>query len=170
VKEMGFSLADDIGGGEPETKAVADGLYEHIGPRQSAAIFDGEGRLIAENPSSSDVHAGFLLPTQFQLISLGCIQFLPLTGWAASGSATHHGRKSRQDILDRSRPTARWGGRSTENNPSGFLCGNLRGAAFRRLGGWFLARRSLAPVVDMMERARQISAETWNRDYQLPPS
>src|SRR5437588_4014870 len=62
VKEMGFSLADDIGGGEAETKAAADGLYEHIGPRQAAAIFDAEGRLIAENPSLTDIHARLPAP------------------------------------------------------------------------------------------------------------
>ena len=35
-------------------------------------------------------------------------------------------------------------------------------------GGWFLARRSLAPVVQMTERARRISAE--NLDQRLPVS
>jgi hypothetical protein len=74
VKEMGFSLADDIGSGEAETKAATDGLYEHIGPHQSAAIFDADRRLIAENPSLSDVR----LPTQFRLTRPASIQLPPM--------------------------------------------------------------------------------------------
>jgi len=42
---------------------------------------------------------GFLLPTQFQLISLGCIQFLPLTALGGEWQCNASRRKSGKTYL-----------------------------------------------------------------------
>lgn len=167
VKEMGFSLADDIGSGQAETQAAADGLYEHIGPRQAAAIFDAEGRLIAENPALGEFHAQ--LPAS-ESISADQPRLYTIPG---QGSAERRVAVQRITVENAGKTYL-----IVVDHPLDVVANQLKtirlvfylaisvALIFAGLSGWFLARRSLAPVVDMMERARQISAE--NLGQRLP--
>ena len=170
VKEMEFSLADDIGAGEAETKAAADGLYEHIGPRQSAAIFDAAGRLIAENPSVTDIHARLPAPGSIPADPSDAARLYTIP---SPGSA---GRRVAVQRITVGNPGKTY--LMVVDHPLDGVANQLKtirlvfylaipvALLFAGLSGWFLARRSLAPVVDMMERARQISAE--NLEQRLP--
>jgi heavy metal sensor kinase len=167
VKEMGFSLADDIDAGEAETKAAANGLYEHIGPRQSAAIFDAEGRLIAENPSLSDVHAQLPAPGSIPA-DQARLYTIPSPGSAGRRVAVQRitlGNPGRTYLMVVDHPLDEVANQLKTIRVVFYLAISVA-LLFAGLSGWFLARRSLAPVVDMMERARQISAE--NLEQRLP--
>lgn len=170
VKEMGFSLADDIGAGEAETKAAADGLYEHIGPRQSAAIFDAAGRLIAENPSSSDFHAQLPAPDSIpaDLADAARLYTIPSPDSAGRRVAVQRitvGNPGKTYLMVVDHPLDGVANQLKTIRLVFYLAISVA-LLFAGLSGWFLARRSLAPVVDMMERARQISAE--NLEQRLP--
>jgi len=153
-----------------ERTAAISTLDEHIAPRQAAAIFDANGNLVAEVTADGTTHA--TLPSN---------DLVPATGTELYTLPT-----TRQDKIDQRRVAV--GRIQTANNsyilvvsqPFDVVRRELRllrlslilvvlvALALAGFGGWFLARRSLAPVVQMTDRARRISAE--NLDQRLPVS
>ena len=164
VEETGASMSRRMAGGEPVAQAAADALEEHIGAREAAAVFDAEGRLVAENTALGDIHAH--LPGTAQL---GAGETALYTD-AASGRRVGVGRvdvgssgKAYLVVISRSFNLV------TREMASIRLTLYLAvplALVVAGLGGWFLARRSLAPVAEMTERARRISAE--NLGERLP--
>jgi heavy metal sensor kinase len=133
------------------------------------AIFDGSGRLLAENSADDDFSIG---PAQ-----LGSVPDQDI------GLYTFH---EEDDAEDQHRVAARLVKIPPQDTPYIIVVGqpleivddeleSLReilyyvvpvALALAGLGGWFLARKSLAPVVAMSERARRIGAG--NLDQRLP--
>ena len=155
---------------QDEKTAASSTLDEHIAPRQAAAIFDAKGNLVAEETADGILHA-----------SMPSIDLVPATGTKLYTLPT-----TRQDNVEQRRVAV--GRINTANNsyilvisqPFDVVRRELRllrlslilvvlvTLALAGFGGWFLARRSLAPVVQMTKRARRISAE--NLDQRLPVS
>ena len=168
LRETGVSLTREIGEGESEVKAAADALDEHIGPRQAAAVFDERGQLLAENVALGDVHAQW--PTQFsatnepQLYMMQSVEQRRTVGrrvglqrfTLATGKTYVLVVSQPLDVVTNELRTIR------------FVLGIavLVALCLAGLGGWFLAQRSLAPVVAMTMRAQKISAE--NLEQRLP--
>ena len=171
LDETGLSLVHEIEVEKrAERTAASSTLDEHIAPRQAAAIFDANGNLVAEQTADGTTHA-----------SLPSIDLVP-----ASGTELYTLPITRQDKIDQRRIAV--GRIHTANNSYILVISQPFDAVRRELrllrlslilvvlatlalagfGGWFLARRSLAPVVQMTERARRISAE--NLDQRLPVS
>jgi len=171
MDETRLSLVHEIEVEKQEEKTAAiRTLDDHIPPRQAAAIFDTKGNLIAEETAEGTTHA-----------SMPPIDLVPATGTKLYTLPT-----TRQDNIDQRRIGV--GRINTANNsyilvisqPFDVVRRELRllrlslilvvlvTLALAGFGGWFMARRSLAPVVQMMERARRISAE--NLDQRLPVS
>ena len=144
--------------------AAIDELNDHIGPDQSAGIFDNEGRAIAENPDLAGVRVQ--LPE-------GEARSAPIYLYNFNEGS------GRRVVVKR----------FTLNSPPGvfflvisqpldelltslrtirlvLLLGTLGGLVLAALGGSFLARRSLLPVARMTEQARRMSAE--NLEQRLP--
>ena len=162
VQETAASFARLVGGGEPAGRAAASVLEDHVGPHQAAAVFDAAGRPVAENPALGNIHAR--LPQAAP----------PAPGetalYAEPASGGGGGRLvglKRVEVADASGPYL-----IVISTPLERAARELRAIrltlylavslalALAALGGWFLARRSLAPVAEMTERARRISAES----------
>ncbi|HET6974998.1 MAG TPA: ATP-binding protein [Pyrinomonadaceae bacterium] len=156
---------------QEERTAATSVLDEHIAPRQTAAIFDASGNLVAEVTEEGTSHA-----------SLPSMGLVPATGPELYTLPT----TTQRDSVDQHRIAV---GRIHTANKSYILVisqpfdvvqRQLRllrlililvvvvTLALAGFGGWFLAQRSLAPVVQMTERARRITAE--NLDQRLPVS
>jgi len=163
--ETGLSLSNDMRDGVPVATTATHALTEHIGPHQAAAIFDTEGRLIAENTALGNIRAPIphLRSTPTAEAELHTL----------SENSTGPRRVAVQGVMA--------GGKSyviVVSHPFESITRDLRvirlvlymsisvALLLSGFGGWFLARRSLAPLVEMMERARQISAE--NLAQRLP--
>lgn len=168
VDGTAVSLVRKFAEGETEAKAASNALDEHIGPRQAAAIFDSKGLLIAENTALGGVHA------KLPVIESNPDEQLRL-------DTSFDGKDSGGRRVAIKRVTATFPARKyliVVSQPLDEVIdelGTIRLILFLAvsaalvlagLGGWFLARRSLAPVVEMTQRARRMSAE--NIEQRLP--
>lgn len=169
VEATGISIARELGEGQSVAKASANALNELIAPRQAAAVFDAEGRLIVSQPAQGNIRAELPTPDS-----------IPRSGphlYNVSDEKREAG--GRMVAVQRFTPGA--SGDSyliVVSQPLDVVAEELKrirlilylavpfALALAGLGGWFLARRSLQPVVQMTQRARRISAE--NLEQRLP--
>jgi len=163
------SILREMTEGRPPMDAARDALDEHIGPRQAAAIFDANGSLVAENTALNGIHAP--LPT---LESPAADQI------RLYSTSERKESEQRRVIVKRATAPPAQTYAIVVSQPLDEVTNGLRtirlillfsilGAlVLAGLGGWFLARRSLAPVVQMTEQARRMSAD--NLEQRLPIS
>ena len=171
MDEASLSLVHeiDLNKGEERTAATSI-LEEHIAPRQAAAIFDSNRNLVAEDTAGGTTH-----------VSLPSIDLVPATGTELyTLPGTQQDKVGQRRIVVGRIHTANKSYTLVISQPLDVVRRQLRmlrlilifvvlvTLAMAGFGGWFLARRSLAPVVQMTERARRISAE--NLDQRLPVS
>ena len=163
-------LAYELAEGETEAQSVQSALTEHYFPNQAAAIFDAQSRLLAEKPLPNNHRAE--LPASFSP-STATIQILTIQQDAnGEDDGVRLGiqrltipQESKSYVIVVSQPLDLL---SEELE----ILGNILLAAIpialalASLGGWFLAKKSLTPVVIMSESARRIGAE--NLDLRLP--
>lgn len=163
-------LVNELTEGENETQALHSALSEHYFPNQAAAIFDTEGHLLTEKPLANNYHAE--LPSKASTATETIQLFtLPHKSTATDGNIrvamlrvkTTSNNKNyvivvSQPLKSLSNELAILGDILLASVPLALLLAGL--------GGWFLARKSLSPVVAMSESARRISAE--NLDERLP--
>ncbi len=165
VSETGLSLSDEIRNGAPLSIAATDSLSEHIGAHQAAAVFDMDGRLVAENTALGNIRAPFprlsTTPTEEAFL------------YTPSDSRTGPRRVAVQGLTVAGQPYLIVLSHSFESVTNELRVIRLVlyisvsvALLLSGFGGWFLARRSLDPIVEMMERARQIGAE--NLAQRLP--
>jgi heavy metal sensor kinase len=171
VEATGTSIERATGEGESEERALPNALDELIAPRQAAAIFDTDGRLLAEQPAQGDIH-----------VRLPPANSIPASGAYIYKVADERSRSSDAGrIIAIQRISLPANGKSyliIVSQPLNVVTEELKrirlvlyfavllALALAGLGGWFLARRSLQPIVQMTERARRISAE--NLEQRLP--
>ena len=163
------SLANDLAEGQDVQDAARSTAAELSSRQQMLALYDGGGRLLAEGGRDDDL--------QIQLPALESIptgEILLVTVVEARDDDDRHRLGFRRVTIP---PTqANYvvvAGSSLEPNDEELE--SLReilayvvpiALAIAGVGGWFLARQSLSPVVAMAERARRIGAE--NLSERLP--
>jgi heavy metal sensor kinase len=171
MDETSLSLVHEIDLEKGKEKTAASSvLDEHIAPQQAAAIFEANGNLVTEETADDTTHA-----------SLPSIDLVPATGTELyTLPTTLQGNVGQRRIAVKRIHTASKTYILVVSQPFDVVRRELRllrvilvlvilgTLALAGIGGWFLARRSLAPVVQMTERARRISAE--NLDQRLPVS
>src|SRR5262252_9540106 len=155
--------------GETDQRAAEGALRKYYYPRQAVAVFDHAGGLLKEQ-ALGDVHA--TLPASVASLDRDGLQFymLPESQTGVDDGlhlVVRRVRTSPQSavFIVISQPFG------DASNDAELLAGVLGAAVPLALilaaaGGWFLARKSLAPIVIMSERARRISAE--NLGERLP--
>lgn len=155
--------------GKSESEAAATAQEERFFPRQATAIFDADGQLLAEKPTRSGKHAR--LPPLTVLQGDDTYFYTVLEEEEGGNDGRRIAVKRVPDASGKSYIFA-------INQPLDRVAEELESMrhilyiavplalAMAGLGGWFLARRSLAPVVAMSEQARRISAE--NLQERLP--
>jgi two-component system, OmpR family, sensor kinase len=156
---------------ETDLHSARSALRKSYFPHEAAAFFDAQGELLAETPLRESIHSR--LPDGFFSSEVDGIQFFTLS-------------EGQTDVPDGLRVAAYRITAPSMNAPSFIVISEpltdlaaelnlLRGIfyiavptalALAGFGGWFLARKSLAPVVVMSESARRISAE--NLQERLP--
>jgi len=161
MDETSLSLVHAIDVEKREEKTGASSvLDEHIAPRQAAAIFDTSGNLVAEEDADGIIHASLpsldLVPaTGTQLYTLPTTQQDRVDQRRIAVERIHAASKSYILVVSQPFDVVRRELRLLRLILIFVVLGTL---ALTGFGGWFLARRSLAPVVQMTERARRISA------------
>src|SRR5215471_14360852 len=162
VEGTSGSFVRVLAAGKDPKEAATDQLDDRIGPDQSAAIFDSDGKPIAENPDLAGVRVQLPDPSARQSL----IYLYNLNDGSGrrvvfkrfnSNSAVFFIVVSQP--LDQVLDTLR-------NIRLILLSGTGAGLVLAALGGLFLARRSLLPVARMTEQARRMSAE--NLEQRLP--
>jgi heavy metal sensor kinase len=169
VETVEVKLLRELGEGKTERQAALDALNE-LSTREAAAVFDSTGALVAEQPAQGGLRA--LLPSPDAIPEKG-IYLETQTQRVANVETSRRAAAERVAATAPGAPfvvvvndsfTSVEGGRGAIRD---LLYVAVPGALLiSGLGGWFLTRRSLAPVVEMSERARRISAE--NLEQRLP--
>jgi two-component system OmpR family sensor kinase len=164
VEGISRLLVYELAEGESETQAIHSALNEHYFPDQAAAIFDPQGRLLEEKALPNDLHAG--LPDERLLPAGDEIRFLSATGRFNGAEeelrvATRRvtfARENKGYLVVVSQRLA-----TVSEDLAGLRVILLAAVPAALLlawfGGSFLARKSLAPVLQMSNSARRISAE-----------
>lgn len=162
------SITHDTEEGQTSEGAAQSTVAELYNSEQTMAIFDGSGRLLAKNDHDDEFRPS--LPT-LDLIPDG--QAYLYTETEQDGDDNHRIAVQQVTIPPRSTPYIIFVSQPLE--PMEEELESLRNIlysvgpvalAIAGLGGWFLARKSLAPVVEMSERARWMGAA--NLDQRLP--
>jgi two-component system, OmpR family, sensor kinase len=156
VEETGAFMLRRMAGGEAAGRAASSALGEHVEPREAAAVFDSDGRLIAENTALGDIHAR-LPPSASAPAGQTALYTDPASGRRVGVRRIDARGKSYLVVISRSFDSVT---RELGAIRLALYLAVSVALALAALGGWFLARRSLAPVAEMTERARRISAES----------
>ena len=164
-------LSRDLADNKSERQAALDAVNEVTTRRaDGAAIYDAAGTLLAEQPEQGDARPR--LPAGAS-VSAEDIYYATMTH-RASGSTVRRRVAARRVHLDENGADYLLIVNESFDPLEGGL-GAIRDLLYiaipgalliSGLGGWFLTRQSLAPVVSMSERARRISAE--NLEQRLP--
>lgn len=163
-------LEYELAEGETEQQAVHSALSEHYFPNQAAAIFDAQGHLLSEKVLADSHRAE--LPANLSQVS-ETIQLSTLSrkfktendGIRVATQRVKIAGSGKIYLVVVSQPLGLLSDEMT-------ILGEILLAAvplallLAALSGWFLARKSLSPVVVMSESARRISAE--NLEERLP--
>ena len=159
-----------ISEGKTEHEAAVTAQDERFFPRQATAIYDSEGKVVAEKPTRSGKHARLPALNLLQGDDTFFYTVLEEEDGGRDGRRLAVKRIINPDtgktfIFAVSQPLDRVVEELGTVLRALFIAIPLA-LALAGAGGWFLARRSLAPVVAMSERARRISAE--NLQERLP--
>jgi heavy metal sensor kinase len=161
------SLANDLEEGQNQADAARSTAGGLSSPRQMVAIYDGSGGLLSEGGRDSDLQLTLPPPSEIPENDV-----LFQTAYEVDDDDRHRlGIRrvsmkgagdyvvvlgSPMESLDEELASLRW--TLTYIVPMALIIAGF--------GGWFLARRSLSPVVSMADRARQIGGE--NLSERLP--
>lgn len=159
-----LSLVRERAEGETEAEAAQSTVEELRLLNQAMAIFSSEGRLLAEKPTPGGDHASLPSPNLILDDDLRLHTAPGASGRGADGQrvATRRIKIREEDppyLIVVSQPLETIT-EELEMLRRVFLIAVPLALLLAGLGGFFLARKSLAPVVVMSERARQISAES----------
>ncbi len=170
VRALATAYDRQVTEGKTESEGALNAQEERLFPRQATAIFNSEGQIVAEKPTRSGKHAR--LPA-LNLVPADDTYFYTLLEEEDGG---RDGRRiaikripntttGKSYIFAVSQPLDRVAEELVSMRRILYIAVPLA-LALAGLGGGFLARRSLAPVVAMSERARRIGAE--NLQERLP--
>ncbi|HEV2664125.1 MAG TPA: ATP-binding protein [Blastocatellia bacterium] len=167
AESIAISLVRERAEGETEAEAAQSTVDELHLLNQAMAVFDAEGRLLAEKTTPGNHHAR--LPPM-DSIPAGDLRLYTAPGEGAEGRRV---AARRVEIGEAGPPYLIVVSQPLETVTEElailervFLIAIPLALLLAGLGGFFLARKSLAPVVAMSEQARQISAE--NLERRLP--
>jgi two-component system OmpR family sensor kinase len=158
-----ISLIHDTEEGQSSQGAAQSTVTELFNPQQALAIFDTSGKLLAANTSRDDFSAR--LPDSSLIPDAGIYLYT-----ISDDDDRHRIAVQRVSIPPTNIPYIILVTQPLE--PVEDELESLRKILYYAipvalvmagLGGWFLARKSLAPVVAMSERARRIGAESLDR-------
>lgn len=156
--------------GEIRSETTARSLQELHVPQQAIAIVDATGKLFAEKTAEGPVH---VRQPPLGLASVNSISFYSLPERNSESDDSCRGVVGHIRLRPRDASFTIMVNQSLEPTSEHLdLLQNVLYVAvplaltLAGMGGWFLARRSLQPVVAMSARAQRISAE--NLDQRLP--
>jgi two-component system OmpR family sensor kinase len=157
---------------ETDQHAASSALRKHYAPHQAVALYDAQGQLILEKMLPDNVRA--VLPEHFTTLAANGSRFFTLS--EAQTGADDGLRLLVQRLavppqavyyITAAEPRTELD-QSLELLRDIFLFAVPLALLLAGVSGWFLARKSLAPVVMMAESARRISAENLNERLPVP--
>lgn len=170
VKAIGAAIDRELAAGRSEQEAAHVAQDELLFPRQATAVYIDSGQIVNERPTKSGNTAP--LPPLDAIPENDTYFFNDMTGERPGGVGRRVAVRrissvisERTFIIAVSQPLERVTDELKEIRNIFYIAVPLA-LALAGVGGWFLARRSLAPVVVMSERARRIGAK--NLEERLP--
>lgn len=170
VEGIARLLVYELEEGESEPQALQSALTEHYFPKQAAAIFDEQGKLLSEKPLPNKHHAEIpagvsRFAESIQFFTIPSINNNEGDGTRVAAKHLTAARNNKSYLIVVSQKL------DSVSEELELLRGILFAAvpmalALAGLSGWFLARKGLSPVVAMSESARRIGAE--NLEQRLP--
>jgi heavy metal sensor kinase len=162
IEITGNSLGNDLAEGQDFEDAARSTAKELASRQQMLVIYDADGRLLAEEGRDDDL-----------TIALPRLESIPDNDASLATVVEDRDTDDRHRLAVRRLTIQPYGARyivvaGSSLEPTDEELEALReillyvvplAIAFAGLGGWFLARRSLAPVAAMAERARRIGVE-----------
>ncbi len=162
---LGYERAE----GDSESEAARNTVAELRYPNMALAVFTADGRLLAEVAAAGKIHA--TLPVGAAAVTES-IQLWTLPGDSATHVAQSRVGVQRVRALPTDEPNLIVARQSLstvneemESLRQVFVVAVPLALLLAGLGGWFLARKALGPVVSMSEQARRIGAD--NLDERL---
>lgn len=170
VRALAAAYERQISEGKTESEAALSAQEERLFNRQATAIFNSDGQMVAEKPTRSGKHArlpdlNVLQPDDTYYYTLLEEEDGGRDGRRIAVRRMPNTSNGKSYIFAVSQPLDRVVGELESMRRILFIAVPLA-LSLAGLGGWFLARRSLAPVVAMSDRARQIGAA--NLEERLP--
>lgn len=170
VRALAAGFERQLSEGRTEAEGATIAQQERLFPRQATAIYDPDGNVITESPTRSGKHAR--LPS-LDLLHADDTYFFSVLDEENGGNDGRriavkripNTKTGKAYIFAVSQPRDRVIEELESMRRILFIAVPLA-LLLAGIGGWFLARRSLSPVVAMSERARRISAE--NLQERLP--
>ncbi|MDT7542073.1 MAG: two-component system, OmpR family, sensor kinase [Acidobacteriota bacterium] len=169
LETVEVKFARELGDGVADKQAARDAINE-LSTREAAAVFDSTGNMVAEQPALGDIHAR--LPSPDALTDRDV--YLETQTQGQTSNAVMRRVAARRVHVAPQRVLYVVVVSESFDSVTDRL-GTIRDLFYLAVpgallisgvGGWFLTRRSLAPVVAMSERAHRISAE--NLEQRLP--
>ena len=156
--------------GDTEQEAARNTVGELRYPNMTLAVFSADGQLLAEALAQGDTLAVLpMLPTEVneavQFFTLPDAQQIKQNAWRGAVQRVRALPTDPQTLIF-ARQSLKAVNDELDLLREVFLVAVPLALVFAGLGGWFLARKALAPVVAMSERARRISAD--NLGERLP--
>jgi heavy metal sensor kinase len=170
IETVSAALERQAAAGETSREALENGLQQLRFPSHAIAILDAQGRLLAQKPVAANMPVRM---PPFGTESVVSPRFYSLEERIPDTDDSCRGVVQRIQI-----PSQNISFLVVVNQSLELLTDDLEllqdilyvavplSLVLAGFGGWFLARRSLAPVVAMSEQARRISAQ--NLDQRLP--
>jgi len=165
------AMLERVVGKEENREIITSELEELFSPEQAVAVFDYQGKLVAEKPTRGGIHA--------QLEAVDTMPAAESTFYTTTSRNGDSGDYERRNVVGRVNVWAAQTGyfvavsqplapveEELEVMQNIFFVAVPFTIILAGVGGWFLAGRGLAPVVVMSDRARRISAE--NLEQRLP--
>lgn len=167
------SLANDMEEGQTRQSAAHSTVTELFNPQQALAVFDHTGELLAENISDDDYYTRLPLLVEIPDAEVNLFTANEDDGDKDDNDDHHRVAVRRVRVPLTEAPFIILASQPLKTTEEELK--SVREIVFYSvplillmagLGGWFLARQSLKPVVTMSERARRIGAE--NLEQRLP--
>jgi heavy metal sensor kinase len=165
LESMSAALARETMEGESGPEAAKSTVEALRLPNQAIAVFNLQGELLAEAPLGGRYHARLTNP---ELLRPGMSVLLDSADQRLAGRLVNVAGRAGTSVsfLAVASQPSEIVSQELDSLLRVFLVSVPLALLLAGFGGWYLARKSLAPVAEMSERARRITAE--NLEQRLP--
>lgn len=156
LDSMRHLLAYERAEGDSEVEAARNTVLELRYPQMALAVFTAEGKLLAETTAPDGIHA--TLPSTGNTVSETMQLQARSSAWLVGAQRVQPAPAAAPNVIVAQQSLSMINEELAALRQAWLIAVPLA-LLLAGLGGWFLARKALAPVVAMADQARRIGAE-----------